>query len=145
MDRTQAIKQLEWLRAVGNHVDSVTLCGEDMVYFDMAIAALREQEQSKAVQPFDEGVSHKREQWISVKERLPEESGQYIVCCDDSGCPCGEGIWYESGVVVCAQVDVGINGGVCWEWNENGTLYDLEGVVTHWMPLPEPPKEGTEG
>lgn len=80
------------------------------------------------------------QEWISVKDRLPEESGQYIVCCDDTGCPYGEGIWYQSGVVVCAQVDVGVNGGICWEWCENSTLFDLEGIVTHWMPLPQQPK-----
>ena len=80
------------------------------------------------------------QQWIPVSERLPEESGIYIVCCDDSECSYGDGIWYQSGVVVCANVDVGIYGGICWEWPEGGTLYDLEGIVTHWMPLPEPPK-----
>ena len=79
--------------------------------------------------------------WISVKDRLPEVSGQYIVCCDDSACSYGEGIWYQSGVVVCAEVDVGIVGGICWEWREGGDIYDLDGVITHWMPLPEPPKE----
>lgn len=79
--------------------------------------------------------------WIPVTERLPEESGQYIVCCDDSGCPDGEGIWYRTGVVVCAQADVGLYGGICWEWYDGHNLYDLEGVVTHWMPMPEPPKE----
>ena len=49
MDRAEAIKRLEWLHMVGNHVDSVTLCKEDMGYFDMAIAALREQEQREQV------------------------------------------------------------------------------------------------
>ncbi len=80
--------------------------------------------------------------WIPVTERLPEKSGTYIVCCDDSWCSYGEGIWYSSGVVVCALVDVGVNGGICWEWYEGSVIYDLEGIVTHWMPLPEPPKEG---
>lgn len=80
------------------------------------------------------------QEWISVKDRLPEKSGEYIVCCDDSFCSYGEGIWYQSGVVVCAGVDVGINEGICWEWQENGTIYDLDGIVTHWMPLPKPPK-----
>ena len=40
MTKEEAIKRLEWLRMVGNHVDSVTLGKEDMPYFDMAIAAL---------------------------------------------------------------------------------------------------------
>lgn len=44
MTREEAIKRLEWLRMVGNHVDSVTLGKEDMPYFDMALSALREQE-----------------------------------------------------------------------------------------------------
>ena len=82
--------------------------------------------------------------WIPVTERLPEKSGTYIVCCDDSGCPYGEGIWYRPGVVVCAEADVGTNGGICWEWYEGSTIYDLDGIVTHWMPLPEAPKEGED-
>lgn len=80
------------------------------------------------------------QEWIPVTERLPEKSGQYIVCCDDSFCSYGEGIWYQSGVVVCAEVYVGINEGICWEWRENATIYDLDGIVTHWMPLPDPLK-----
>ena len=81
------------------------------------------------------------QQWIPVTERLPEESGTYIVCCDDSGCPMDEGIWYQSEVVVCAECEVYRNS-VGWTWYENGTEYDLEGIVTHWMELPCMPKEG---
>ena len=62
MTREEAIKRLEWLRMVGNHVDSVTLGKNDMPHFDMAISALREQPR-----------------WISVDERLPEEDGFYLV------------------------------------------------------------------
>lgn len=99
-------------------------------------------EAAAALEEMQKRISEAEEKgrWIPVRERLPEESGQYIVCCDDSGCPYGEGIWYQSGVVVCAHVDVGISGGICWEWYDGNTLYDLEGVVTHWMPLPQPPK-----
>ena len=56
MTMEEAIKRLEWLRMVGNHVDSVTLGKDDMPHFDMAISALREQPR-----------------WISVDERLPED------------------------------------------------------------------------
>lgn len=74
-------------------------------------------------------------EWISVKDRLPEESGNYIVCCDDSSCSYGEGIWYSSDVVVVSEYYEG-----SWIWYESGTEWSLENIVTHWMPLPEPPK-----
>ena len=51
-------------------------------------------------------------QWISVKDRLPEESGNYIVTACDEGCPYGEGIWYST-VVVCAEYYEGD-----WIWCE---------------------------
>ena len=73
--------------------------------------------------------------WISVKDRLPEESGNYIVCCDDSSCSYGEGIWYSSDVVVVSEYYEG-----SWIWYEGGTEWSLENIVTHWMPIPQPPK-----
>ena len=75
------------------------------------------------------------QEWISVKDRLPEESGNYIVCCDDSSCSYGEGIWYSSDVVVVSEYYEG-----SWTWYEGGTEWSLENIVTHWMPLPQPPK-----
>lgn len=75
-------------------------------------------------------------EWISVNDRLPESNGQYFVCCNDEGCSSGEGIWYEKDVVVCAEYYDGT-----WTWYEGTQEYDLYGIVTHWMPLPEPPKE----
>ena len=75
------------------------------------------------------------QEWISVKDRLPEESGNYIVCCDDSSCSYGEGIWYSSDVVVVSEYYEG-----SWIWYVGDTEWSLENIVTHWMPLPEPPK-----
>ena len=75
------------------------------------------------------------QEWISVNDRLPEESGNYIVCCDDSSCSYGEGIWYSSDVVVVSEYYEG-----SWIWYEGGTEWSLENIVTHWMPLPQPPK-----
>ena len=68
---------------------------------------------------------------ISVDDRLPEESGNYIGCCDDSSCSYGEGIWYSSDVVVVSEYYEG-----SWIWYEGGTEWSLENIVTHWMPLP---------
>lgn len=76
-------------------------------------------------------------EWISVNDRLPETNGNYIVTACDEGCPYGEGIWYGT-VVVCAEYYKGD-----WVWYEGSQEYSLEGIVTHWMPLPEPPENNT--
>ena len=72
--------------------------------------------------------------WISVKDRLPEEDENYIVTACDEGCSAGEGIWYST-VVVVAEYYKG-----SWTWYDGGSEYSLEGIVTHWMPMPNPPK-----
>lgn len=75
-------------------------------------------------------------QWIPVTERLPEQDGYYLCCIDG---------------------DVRI---VFFDRFENAfgydrTVFDPEILgfmeseftaynVTHWMPMPEPPKEDTE-
>ena len=58
--------------------------------------------------------------WISVEERLPEENGKYIVCT-------------AKGSVYCTKFSVGVRGSFHTDINTH---------ITHWMPLPEPPKEG---
>lgn len=61
-------------------------------------------------------------EWISVKDRLPEYGGRVIVALD------------EKGTKICGGLDsdrIGTHG----EWVR------WQGYVTHWMPLPEPPKE----
>lgn len=61
--------------------------------------------------------------WISVKERLPEYDYLYIVCRTIQGHQ------------------------ICFEarWEGNKWLSVVEnvqlGYITHWQPLPEPPKE----
>ena len=56
--------------------------------------------------------------WINVKDRLPEE-GKYVL------------VWESQGFAYCEKL-------ICGIWNigaNNGA------IITHWMPLPEPPKE----
>lgn len=59
--------------------------------------------------------------WISVNDRLPDE-GKYVL------------VWESQGFAYCDKLIYGI-------WNigaNNGA------IITHWMPLPEPPKEVSE-
>lgn len=72
--------------------------------------------------------------WISVKDKLPKENGNYIIYAPDENSPVGEGLWYENVVVVAEYAFGG------WWWYENNDDYDITDIVTHWMPLPEPPR-----
>ena len=94
---------------------------------DMAISALRARQEQES-KPLNE--------WISVKDKLPEKDGNYLVTACDEGCSAGEGIWYST-VVVVAEYYKG-----SWTWYDGGREYSLEGIVTHWMPMPELPKGG---
>lgn len=64
-------------------------------------------------------------EWISVKDRLPENDTRVLAYCKDR----------------CIH-------DMKWRWADNA-WYDkgsaavyLAGFVTHWLPMPEPPKEG---
>ena len=65
--------------------------------------------------------------WISVEERLPERG---ITKC--SACvKCGDGLKR----VVCASNNAELKLWTGWHGEK------IENEITHWMPLPEPPKE----
>lgn len=73
------------------------------------------------------------EEWISVKEMLPEVFDEVLVynsCCDDSSISIA---WRET--------KPRKNGIVDWYWNSRMAYPEDLAHVTHWMPLPEPPKE----
>lgn len=63
-----------------------------------------------------------RNPWISVRDELPKEEGKYIVCT-------------EKGSVYCTRF---YKGGGC----EGIFKTDVNTHITHWMPMPPPPKEG---
>ena len=58
-------------------------------------------------------------EWISVKDRLPDANGSYIICTD-RGAVCS-GHYYAEGR----------------RWNN-----PYNGHVVCWQPFPEPPEEG---
>ena len=63
--------------------------------------------------------------WISVKERLPDDEYECLIAyAPHEYCWIG---WYKAD-----EQRWIIHGAVC-----------EDGFITHWMPLPEPPKEGT--
>ena len=63
------------------------------------------------------------QEWVSVKDRLPEESGIYVVTANDG----------HAQRVSFVQ------------WQKKNRMWNLTGArsywrVTHWQPLPQPPK-----
>lgn len=68
-------------------------------------------------------------EWISVKDRLPDRDGNYLCC-------------FQTGYIYTEMYDN--NGFYDYEPEFISTEYEKiyhNNIVTHWMPLPEPPKE----
>lgn len=67
-------------------------------------------------------------EWISVKDRLPDRTERVLCACWDyvTKSYWHELLWFENG-----------------NWWKSLATYDANynKHVTHWMPLPEPPKE----
>ena len=77
----------------------------------LAVAALREQEERR---------------WIPVTERLPEKNGEYICLHGYNG-----------------NTDIKFTGVLEYYATDEKPHWQHESIgliVTHWMPLPEPPK-----
>ena len=70
----------------------------------------------------DNGVTV--QEWVSVKDRLPEDSGYYLVVYQDK---------YNGSISTAFDMYVKCKTD---EWWENDFMRD----VTHWMPIPQPPK-----
>lgn len=72
--------------------------------------------------------------WIPVTERLPDVEADEVLLTD--GESCYTGFWRED-----AKAWDNVNQGwVRCGTNEGG--YPIAPTITHWMPLPEPPKKG---
>lgn len=63
-------------------------------------------------------------EWISVEDRLPERDSEVICRSNKEG----------------NRIFIGYLGYRSGAWMEDGSMHI--GEVTHWMPLPPPPKEG---
>lgn len=67
--------------------------------------------------------------WIPVEERLPDKSGNYLTAFEDGSAMAVNEFMHPRGWLTEEGHKANPNGK--WYW----------GGVTHWMPLPEPPKE----
>jgi hypothetical protein len=67
-------------------------------------------------------AGYRKQEWVSVEDRKPSESGKYIVCSQ-------KGSVYQTKYYLYPE-----NKGGHWGQKDKGKN------ITHWMPLPEPPK-----
>ncbi|MDD6937461.1 MAG: DUF551 domain-containing protein [Clostridiales bacterium] len=96
-------------------------CGDAIQHDSLALIERLESERDAALA--------KVPRWISVEERLPEQNGIYLAHVVHRYCKI-DSYWR-----VCIEY-FGIEG----TWDSLADIYE----VTHWMPLPEPPKEDEE-
>lgn len=78
-------------------------------------------------------------EWISVDERLPEPGDYSVLAYSQAGAPDG---WPEGGMdMVHAEFYFNdITCGLDDDGNQLYTKWHISQGVTHWMPLPDPPK-----
>lgn len=78
--------------------------------------------------------------WISVKDRLPDFNTDVLVCA------VGKADWQTDDYVITitkytdCKYGFSITG-----WNDPWQYFLSNYEITHWMPLPEPPKENSMG
>ena len=80
------------------------------------------------------------QEWISVDDRLPERDGAYLVTTNDFGNRQGVKIrWFAKDGETVDEYDLAGQKYV-WYFYDSECGYASTKSVTHWMPIPEPPK-----
>ena len=82
--------------------------------------------------------------WISVDDRLPERDGAYLVTTNGvSGLQNVKTRWFAKDGEMVDAYDLAGQKDV-WYLYDSECGYVSIKTVTHWMPLPEPPKGGMQ-
>lgn len=76
---------------------------------------------------YEQGLEDGKPKWIPVTDRLPDKNMWCLVICNERG-----------GAI--RRIAAFLEGFLKYRFEENGC--DISRFVTHWMSLPEPPKDG---
>lgn len=71
------------------------------------------------------GILENKSEWVSVKDRLPEDKMQPVIIAKFNGLVCE--MMYQDGKFE--------------YWQGRGQWLDQTSQITHWMPLPKPPTQ----
>ena len=113
------------LRVCGRALEAAAFPDFDVCLYTRAADAIEDlQAQLMFSNDVAKAIAEKVPKWIPVSERLPEDGAEVLA-------------WSQSGF---AYVDWWIDGA----WKVNSLVDGKYEFVTHWMPLPEPPKEGDQ-
>lgn len=80
-------------------------------------------------------------EWISIKDRLPRKNGKYLCCDKDKHIHIlsfAQNLYSIDSWDFAKEHRSGF-----YDYSDEYGYYEWDGV-THWMPLPEPPKEGAK-
>lgn len=92
-------------------------------------------------QPTVDAAELLRDRWISVKDRLPEEDGKYLVFEQNNGRTNTSILRFAKDARKVDRYDFKSRWENAWyEYDSEWGHYTVDSV-THWMPIPEPPEE----
>ena len=78
--------------------------------------------------------------WISVNDRLPDENGRYLCYCGESFIKTTDIYSFAKNLKKVDKYDFRDKKAGWYSYDSEWGYFERSGV-THWMPLPEPPKE----
>ena len=105
--------------------------GCDPMYYDVDALAIADHLVSNGVTV---------QEWISVKDRLPENDGSYLVTMNSFGGRKYIGVrWFAKDGEMVNEYELAGQENV-WYYHDSEWGYISIDSVTHWMPLPQPPK-----